>query len=137
MNKLFLVVLIVVVLAGGYFVMKRGSAVSPYQMTAVSTPAPSLPSRSVKIFTVSGAEFAFSPNTLSVNKGDTVKVTFTNNGTLPHNFTITELNVKSRTIMPGASDTVTFTADTAGTFTYFCSVPGHKDKGMVGTLTVM
>ncbi len=136
MNKTVPVVISILVLgAGAYFVINRASAVSQNQMTAVVANATS--TASMKSFTVSGTEFAFSPNTLSVNKGDTVKITFTNNGTLPHNFTITELAVKSKTIMPGQSDTVTFIADKAGTFVYFCSVPGHKDKGMVGTFTVI
>jgi plastocyanin len=146
MNKLLLIALIIIVLgAAGYFIMKGGSTYGQVQVTAVPTPTSFLASGvpttgtttgAVKNFTVSGTEFAFSPNALSVNKGDTVNVTFTNNGAFPHNFTITELNVKSKTISPGQSDTVTFIADQTGTFPYFCSVPTHKDKGMVGTLTV-
>ena len=116
MSKLLLIVFIVVVLGGAaYFVMQRGNTYSSYQMTAVSTPAPSLPSGApigmVKSFTVSGTEFAFTPNTLSVNKGDTVKILFTNNGKFPHNFTITEFNVQSKTISHRESDTVIFTPD--------------------------
>jgi nitrosocyanin len=143
MNKLLMILLIVFVLgAAGYFVMKDGGAYStPQVTTVVPTSARSVPpaatSGTVKNITVTGTEFAFSPSTLSVNKGETVNVTFTNNGAFPHNFTITQLNVKSKTIQSGESDTVTFTADTAGTFTYFCSVPTHKDKGMVGMLTVI
>ena len=146
MNKVLMIAVIVIVLgAVGYFLMKGGGAYSPSQTAVVQAPVPTVSSGAsvngattgaVKNFTVTGTEFAFSPNTLSVNKGDTVNVTFTNSGAFPHNFTITELNVKSKTISPGESDTVTFTADQAGTFTYFCSVPTHKDKGMVGTLTV-
>ena len=141
MNKLLMVVLAVIVLgAEGYFVMKGGSPYNPAHVAAVSAPVPSVPSGEsigeVKSLTVSGSEFAFSPNMLSVNKGDTVNVTFTNNGKFPHNFVIAELNVQSKTVSPGESDTVTFTSDQTGTFTYFCSVPTHEDKGMVGTLTV-
>lgn len=116
-----------------------GSMQASYQMPQASVttmPPAGVPTGTVKSFAISGTEFAFSPNTLTVNKGDTVKVTLTNNGNYPHNFTITELNVQGKTISPGQSDTVTFTADKAGTFQYFCSVPGHKDKGMVGTITV-
>ena len=135
MNKLFLIVLIVFAVGiGGYFVMKRGSTYSPPQTTtAETTPAAT---GEVKNFSVSGNEFSFTPNTMSVSRGDTVTVVFTNAGKFPHNFVITELNVRSKTVSPGESDTVTFTADTAGTFTYFCSVPTHKDKGMAGILTV-
>ncbi|HVA05553.1 MAG TPA: sulfocyanin-like copper-binding protein [Acidimicrobiales bacterium] len=32
--------------------------------------------------------------------------------------------------------TISFTADAAGTYQYLCAVPGHAQKGMVGTLIV-
>jgi rusticyanin len=32
--------------------------------------------------------------------------------------------------------TMTFTADTPGTYRYLCPVPGHADKGMAGTFVV-
>jgi rusticyanin len=32
--------------------------------------------------------------------------------------------------------TLSFTAATAGTYTYLCPVPGHAAKGMAGTFTV-
>jgi uncharacterized cupredoxin-like copper-binding protein len=37
---------------------------------------------------------------------------------------------------PGATGTVTFTPTSPGTYEYFCTVAGHKEAGMVGTLTV-
>jgi len=152
MKNLLLVLVIVVVVAGAYLgrhklkdMFMGGSAPTP-QTTMEPTAAPEAMSGASgatvatnglpKEFTVVGTEFAFTPNTLMVAVGDTVKVTFTNNGTYPHNFTIDALNVKGKTIQPGQSDVVTFAATKAGTYQYYCSVPGHKDKGMVGTLTV-
>ena len=143
MNKTIMVLIVLIVLgAGGYFVMKRGSGYNTSQVstTAVATPTLSvsagISTGVVKNFAVTGTEFAFVPETLSVNKGDTMSVTFTNTGKYPHNFVIKDLNVEGKTIQPGESDIVTFIADKAGTFTYICSVPTHKDKGMTGTLTV-
>ena len=37
---------------------------------------------------------------------------------------------------PGKTSTLTFTPLVAGEFPVACSVPGHKEAGMVGTLTV-
>ncbi len=37
---------------------------------------------------------------------------------------------------PGATGTVEFTPTEAGTYEYFCTVAGHKEAGMVGTLVV-
>ena len=89
-----------------------------------------------QVFTVTGTEFAFTPSTLTVKKGEPVTITFKNQGKYPHNLTITDLNVATKTIQPGQSDTITFTPPKAGSFTFMCTVPGHADRGMKGTLTV-
>ena len=36
----------------------------------------------------------------------------------------------------GGTGTGTFTIERAGTYTFVCSVPGHSDAGMKGTITV-
>src|SRR5581483_5830066 len=38
---------------------------------------------------------------------------------------------------PGQTATADFTFNSAGVFDFFCSIPGHKDAGMKGTLTVV
>ena len=38
---------------------------------------------------------------------------------------------------PGGSTTITFTALEAGEYEIFCTVQGHKDAGMIGTLVVV
>ena len=75
---------------------------------------------------------------ITVKRGDTVEVTLTNNGQTVHDFTVEEFGVTmdSTTVDPGESVTVTFIANRAGTFTYFCAQPGHKELGMKGTLIV-
>lgn len=90
----------------------------------------------VKTFAVSGNEFSFVPNVINVKKGEQVKVVFTNTGKYPHNFVVNELGVKSETINTGATTETTFVADKAGSFVFYCSVGTHREKGMVGTLTV-
>ena len=151
MKKVLLVVVVLVVVGGGYWYMKKQYA-APAMQPASETPAQmaatpeamsgapaagdAMEASTTKEFKVDGSEFAFTPSTLSVKKGDTVKVTFTNTGKYPHNFTISELNVVGKTVQAGQSDMVTFTADKAGSFKYTCSVPGHEEKGMVGTITV-
>jgi plastocyanin len=88
-----------------------------------------------KTFTVTGSNFTFTPKALSVNKGDTVKITFKNaNGF--HDFNIDEFNVHSSKIQGGQEETVTFVASKTGSFQYYCSVGNHRAMGMWGTLTV-
>jgi plastocyanin len=100
--------------------------------TTVTPPADKV---TVKEFTVSGKNFSFTPSTLAVNTGDTVKITFKNmNGY--HNFIIDEFKVNSGIVQEGGQQVVQFVADKAGSFQYYCSVGSHRAMGMWGTLTV-
>ncbi|HEU0165435.1 MAG TPA: PQQ-binding-like beta-propeller repeat protein, partial [Thermomicrobiales bacterium] len=86
-------------------------------------------------FAVSTVDLAFDPKTLTIPANTDVKITVTNKGVLQHDFTIDELKVQSKLLNGGDTDTVTINA-AAGSYQYYCSVPGHKEAGMVGTLTV-
>jgi len=79
--------------------------------------------------------FSFSKKEIRAKKGDTVKVTVTNNeGT--HDWNLDEFGVKSGIVPAGSSKTVEFVADKTGTFEYYCSVGNHRQMGMVGNLVV-
>jgi heme/copper-type cytochrome/quinol oxidase subunit 2 len=89
----------------------------------------------VREFTVSGNAFSFSPASLTVNKNDLVKITFTAQD-MPHSFTIDAYRIVKRA---GAGQTVTFEfrADRSGPFTFYCNLSQDaKCKDMKGTLTV-
>ena len=111
------------------------SYVTPTAMPTVPSQATSATVSAQKI-TVEGSEFAFSPSDITLKKGQPAELTFKNTGAFPHNLTIADLNVKTKTIQPGEQDTVQFTPDKTGQFSFICTVPGHADKGMKGTLTV-
>lgn len=77
----------------------------------------------------------FSVNELTVKPGDTI--TMTNTGFLQHDFTVDELGIHE--VTPGNGDTVTITIPDdaeAGEYEFYCSVPGHREAGMFGTLIV-
>lgn len=81
--------------------------------------------------------FAFDPAALSAKVGEEVTVTLDNKGVLEHNFVITEFDVHLGPLAGGTKSAPgTFTPTAAGTYTYFCDVPGHREAGMEGTLTV-
>ncbi|MBI2288107.1 MAG: cupredoxin domain-containing protein [Chloroflexi bacterium] len=71
---------------------------------------------------------------MTVAKGKTVKFTITSRDT-SHTFTIAELGIN---IAVDAGQTVTreLKVEKAGTFAFYCAVPGHRSAGMAGTLTV-
>lgn len=90
---------------------------------------------SVRAFAVSGDNFLFAPTTMSVKRGDTVRITFTNAEGF-HDLKIDEFNAATAKLAAGASETIEFVADQAGSFEYYCSVGSHRAMGMKGTLTV-
>jgi plastocyanin len=89
----------------------------------------------VKSFTVTGDNFKFDQKQMTVKKGDTVKVTFVN-GSGFHDWVLPDFNAKTKQLQTGQQETVTFVADKAGSFEYYCSVGNHRAMGMKGTLTV-
>lgn len=102
--------------------------------TTMTTPSEAVDAMSGPI-TVTGANFSFNPNTITVKKGEKVTITFKSSGGF-HDFVIDELNVKTPVIASGKDATVTFTPTKAGTYEYYCSVGNHRAMGMVGKLIV-
>lgn len=86
-------------------------------------------------YVVNAVDIAYDPTELTIPAGTDVTVTIVNQGALRHDFVIDELEVNSGLLDGGASTTVTINAP-AGTYEYYCTEPGHKQAGMVGTLTV-
>jgi plastocyanin len=120
---------------GGNTYNQTGNYQQNTSPTTVQTQVPTATVASEKI-TVEGNEFAFTPSKITLKKGQAAEITFKNIGKYPHNLTIADLGVKSKTIQPGEEDTFTVTPDKTGSFPFKCTVPTHADKGMTGTLTV-
>ena len=82
-------------------------------------------------------QLKFTNSTLTAKAGKAT-VDFTNSSQLPHNMTIEDSSGKQVGATPTfAGGTKSFTVDLKpGKYTFFCSVPGHREAGMQGTLTV-
>lgn len=87
-----------------------------------------------QIVTVIMHDIYFEPTELTIPADKHVLVKLENQGAAVHNFAIDALNV-SVTLNPGESGQVIINAP-AGTYDFYCDIPGHKDAGMVGKLTV-
>ena len=75
---------------------------------------------------------------LSAREGQVVQVTLINGEGAEHDIVFPDFNVRSqRVVGRGASTTVAFRAGATGDFVYFCSLPGHREAGMEGRLTVL
>lgn len=74
---------------------------------------------------------------LTANVGDTVRLTVINGDPVAHDLEITEFGVSTGQLIEDEQTvTVEFVASAPGDFVYFCSIPGHRQIGMFGTLRV-
>jgi len=83
---------------------------------------------------VDASEFAFDPDELSASADSVTAIRVTNVGSIEHDLRIDEADL---TIVTARSETAegTFSLP-AGTYTFYCSIPGHREAGMEGALTV-
>jgi uncharacterized cupredoxin-like copper-binding protein len=127
---------------------------------ASPTPTPSGTTSDLTLYagSVSSSTFGFgdtansiqSPGpTLNLKSGQTYKMTVHNVATnLAHSWEIVSTKAVSQSpmfgagidintyIQPGQSGSVTFTPDQTGSFYYVCTVPGHIELGMWGTVEI-
>lgn len=109
--------------------------------------------------TLDATDFAYSPASVTVPAREPVVLTLKNSGVVEHDFVIEKINVQSVlkkdsgsdahhahgeemdydlhiSAQPGNTSVLEFTVSEPGTYTFFCSVAGHKEAGMLGELTV-
>lgn len=83
---------------------------------------------------------AFDPADVEVPSGASVTVVFANQDTAPfngHNWVVDGVEGAATDVIdPGQTAEITFTAPAPGEYRVSCTVPGHADRGMVGTLVV-
>jgi plastocyanin len=91
----------------------------------------------VDISTPSGSDLAFNQKDVSAKAGS-VTIDFDNMQSLQHDVKVEDSSGQEL----GGTDLVSSATATAtvdlqpGSYTFFCSVPGHREAGMEGTLTV-
>ena len=108
---------------------------------------------------VTAKEFGFAPAQLTVTSGQPVELSFQNTGAVEHDWSVREIDLSGTPIAteatgghmagdthdapklhvaagPRAQGKLTFTPSKPGTYEVLCTVAGHKEAGMVGTLTV-
>ena len=83
-----------------------------------------------------GPQYLFDPNQLTVPTGQ-VAFTLVNNGQRPHNFVVPAANFSQPEVPRGQTVQATLNFPTPGTFPFVCDLPGHAERGMRGTITVV
>jgi cytochrome c oxidase subunit 2 len=140
------IVVIVLVLAGGFFLFndrfnppsnnEQGIVVkekSDSQDVGSTNGESSTPE--TKEFNVIAKQWDFSPDTITVNEGNTVILNIESID-VTHGFALSEFGVSER-LESGKTTTVEFVADKKGSFSFFCNVLcGSGHGSMRGTLVV-
>ncbi len=104
--------------------------------TAPATTAPSTASKVVIDADPSG-QLKWTQDTATAAAG-TVTIEMKNDSPVPHNIAVEGNGVQSDvsdTEQNGGTADITVDLP-AGEYTYYCDIPGHRQAGMVGTLTV-
>ena len=100
-------------------------------------PAPDVNAQALKLAADESGQLAFDKETLTAKPGN-VTLEMTNPSQVPHDIAIEgpgDIARKGKVVEQDGVSTVS--ADLkAGEFTFYCSVPGHREGGMKGTLTV-
>ncbi len=109
----------------------------------------------METITVELTEFAYSPSTINLQAGIPYKLIIKNNGTVKHYFTAgdffktiatrkiqsTDGEIKAPyfsaiEIFPGRTLDLYFIPVTKGVYNLHCTIEGHKEQGMFGTIEI-
>ena len=86
---------------------------------------------------VRAIDVAFEPRDVTVRAGEFVVVAFTNDDPVFHDWEVEGLANVDAGARPGQTQRIRFRIDEPGTYRIMCTVEGHAEAGMVGTLTVV
>ncbi|MGI8991312.1 MAG: cupredoxin domain-containing protein [Bryobacteraceae bacterium] len=89
-----------------------------------------------RVVTIGASKFQFSPSTITLKKGEPVKLQLTSED-ITHGFLVKPLKIETD-IVPGKTTELTITPQTAGTFRAICDHycgPGHGDMHMTVIVT--
>jgi len=111
-----------------------------------------------KVINVTMQEFSFQPPEITLKVGQPVKLILQNRGAVLHDFSSDDAEVSVKSSAHGAehdmsgmnnemlkvhmaadvgqTETLEFTPNKPGTYTFFCTVAEHKEAGMTGKLVI-
>ena len=128
MKKAFLIgAIVMVMIIGGFFLFQGG--LTGKMVFDINNKENSDTNEKVKEFNVNAFRFGYSPDIITVNKEDKVRIRIDNTDTL-HGIRIPELGIRG-------NEVVEFTADKKGEFIWYCAnMCGEGHGTMKGKLVV-
>lgn len=143
--KIFAVVLALLAASAALAACGSSSSSSGSESTSAPPAGGAKEAEGGTVGTASSVEFEPDPNGAleftskrETAKAGKVTIDFTNSSGIPHDVVIEDSSGKTVAQVPktGEGSESTVANLKPGTYTYFCSVPGHREAGMEGTLTV-
>lgn len=130
-------------LAGGLLLAGCGAPTPPTPPAASAPPSAGQPPSVVTIAAGGGADvYHYDPPSLTVRAGAPVEVRFVDRDVVDHTWTVfdsdgTTILANLAVAKEGDEVTGTFAFARPGTYRFWCTIPGHRGFGEVGTLTVV
>ncbi|MFN8518604.1 MAG: PQQ-binding-like beta-propeller repeat protein [Chloroflexota bacterium] len=84
---------------------------------------------------LSAKDLFFEPKDITIPANTDVTIEVTNDGGVIHDLVQPDSGADTGEVQPGQTGTAVVNLP-PGTYQFWCSVPGHKDAGMTGTITV-
>jgi plastocyanin len=143
-RRISVIAVIAVVVVAAVVLVIAESGGGGTSSASTSAPAASMPARPtgqgdvLKPSADPGGQLRFNPSTLTAAPGKvTLVMTNPSSAGMEHGVAIDGNGVDQDgpIVEPGSTSTLTVSLK-KGTYTYYCPVPGHRQAGMVGTLTV-
>ncbi len=116
---------------------------------------PKKPARTVTVIMSDDNGMKFTPDHLDVKKGEQVHFIIQNKGALKHEFMLASVadndkhaelmkkypdmehdDPNAKSVDPGKTAEILWRFSKSGTFEFACLIPGHREAGMRGTVTV-
>lgn len=112
------------------------AATTPTETTTPEEGGGGGPTRTVDVTAEPGGDLAYVQDSLTARAGSN-RFVLTNDSSVPHDVNIEQdgEDLGGTEVITGDTADVTLDLE-PGRYTYYCSVPGHREAGMEGTLTV-
>lgn len=85
---------------------------------------------------IKAEEFSFNPSSLRIAANEKIRITLDNTGDVEHDFEIIGTNIHVHA-GPGKKSVTMATIEKSGTYKAVCTLPGHKEAGMISIVQVV
>src|SRR5581483_10177712 len=108
----------------------RNEKLAKEEGETTTSPAAAGPATALSVSSPADGGLSFAPNGLTAKPGN-VSITYTNPSPVPHSIAVGQVQP-----FTNGKRTVTLSDLKPGKYEFYCTVPGHRQAGMQGNLTV-